>query len=49
MTLSGSAAESDVVIVQVYRDATNGSDTLAIDARLHGVALFYTTNANTDG
>jgi hypothetical protein len=36
------------VVFQVYRDATSGSDTLAIDGRLHGVALFYTTNANTD-
>lgn len=48
VTIAGTPAENDVVIFQVYRDATNGSDTLAIDARLHGVALFYTTNANTD-
>ncbi|MEQ1868223.1 MAG: hypothetical protein ABL996_26700, partial [Micropepsaceae bacterium] len=48
VTIGGTPAEGDVVIFQVYRDATNGSDTMAIDARLHGVALFYTTNANTD-
>lgn len=48
VTIAGTPAENDVVVFQVYRDATNGSDTLAIDARLHGVALFYTTNANTD-
>lgn len=48
MTLAGSPAENDVAVFQVYREATNGSDTLAIDARLHGVALFYSTNANTD-
>jgi hypothetical protein len=48
VTTAGTPAENDVVVFQVYRDATNGSDTLAIDARLHGVALFYTTNANTD-
>lgn len=48
VTIAGTPAESDVVIFQIYRDAANGSDTLAIDARLHGVALFYTTNANTD-
>jgi len=48
VTIAGSPAENDVVVFQVYRDAANGSDTLAIDARLHGVALFYSTVANTD-
>jgi hypothetical protein len=48
VTIGGTPAENDVVVFQVYRDAASGSDTLAIDARLHGVALFYTTNANTD-
>ncbi|MBP6014408.1 MAG: hypothetical protein KBA31_19425 [Alphaproteobacteria bacterium] len=48
VTIGGTPTENDVVIFQVYRDATNGSDTLAIDVRLHGVALFYTTNTNTD-
>lgn len=48
VTIAGTPAENDVVVFQVYRDATNGADTMAIDARLHGVALFYTTNANTD-
>ena len=48
ITLAGSPAEGDVAIFQVYRDADAGGDTLAVDARLHGVALFYTTNANTD-
>ncbi|MFM9863664.1 MAG: hypothetical protein ACKVRO_08655 [Micropepsaceae bacterium] len=47
-TLSGSPAESDVAIFQLQRAATDAADTLAADARLHGVALFYTTNANTD-
>jgi hypothetical protein len=48
VTIGGTPAEGDVAIFQVYRDATAGADTMAIDARLHGVALFYTTNANTD-
>ena len=34
--------------IQLYRASANGSDTLAIDARLHGVRLFFTTNAGTD-
>jgi len=48
VTIGGSPAENDVVIFQVYRDATNGSDTMAIDARFHGVALFFTTNSVSD-
>ena len=48
MTAAGSPAENDVVYFEVSRDAPNGSDTLAIDARLAGVMLFITTNAGTD-
>ncbi|MBF0284800.1 MAG: hypothetical protein HQL51_10125 [Magnetococcales bacterium] len=48
ITLGGSPAEGDAVIFQFYRNASDGSDTLAIDARLHGVLLNYTTNANSD-
>lgn len=48
VTIAGTPAENDVVIFQVYRDADNGSDTLAIDARLHGVALFITNNTLVD-
>jgi hypothetical protein len=48
ITIGGTPAENDVVVFQVYRDADAGGDTMAIDARLHGVLLFYTTNANTD-
>ncbi len=48
LTMSGSPAENDFVVFEVYRDSTHGEDTLAIDARLHGVAVLYTTNANTD-
>lgn len=48
VTIGGTPAESDVVVFQVYRDADSGSDTLAVDARLHGVALFYTTNSSVD-
>lgn len=46
--INGSAAESDTIVLEVYRNASAGTDTLPIDARLHGVALYYTTNANTD-
>lgn len=48
ITLGNTPAQSDVVVFQVYRNAATGADTLAIDARLQGVAVFITTNANTD-
>lgn len=48
LTLAGSPQENDTVFLRVYRKAASASDTLAVDARLHGVALFYTTNAMTD-
>jgi hypothetical protein len=40
------AAEGDLVYFQIYRDVDN--DNLAADARLLGIKLFLTLNANTD-
>lgn len=37
-----------LLVVHVCRSPLDGSDTLAVDARLHGIQLFYTTNASTD-
>lgn len=48
VTIGGSPAEGDLVCFQVYRDASNGSDTLAVDARLIGIRLNFTTNAADD-
>jgi len=48
ITIGGTPAEADWVAFQVYRDASNGSDTFASDARLHGVVVIYTTNASND-
>lgn len=48
ITIAGTPAKQDTVFFRVYRDATNGSDTLAIDARLHSVEIFVTTDADTD-
>lgn len=48
ITIGGTPAENDMVIFQVYRNASSGSDTLASDARLHGVAIIYSTNAPND-
>lgn len=48
VTIAGTPAEGDLVVFQVYRDANAGGDTLAVDARLHGVMVFITTNAPND-
>lgn len=42
ITLAGSPAAGQLVIFQLYRDATNGSDTLSSDARFLGVEISYT-------
>ena len=48
ITVAGTPAAGDTVQFQLARAPDNGSDTMAIDARLHGIRLFYTTNASTD-
>jgi hypothetical protein len=48
ITIAGTPADADLTYFRVYRDADHGSDTLAIDARLLGVAVFYTTDALND-
>lgn len=48
ITIAGSPAAEDYVVFQVYRNATSGSDTLNVDARLHGVTIYYTTTSLSD-
>lgn len=48
MTIAGTPAAEDLVVFQVYRDADAGGDTLAADAKLIGVRLYITINAETD-
>lgn len=48
ITIAGTPAAGDTVQFQIARAPSNGSDTMAIDARLHGIRLFFTTNASTD-
>jgi hypothetical protein len=44
ITVAGTPQAGDVLSFRVYRDPTNGADTMAIDARLMGVVLYYTIN-----
>ncbi len=48
ITIAGTPAAEDMVFFRLGRVPANGSDTLAIDARLHGIVLFITTDAETD-
>ena len=48
MTVAGTPVDGDTVFFRVYRKAADGADTLAIAARLHGVDLFITTDAEND-
>lgn len=48
ITVGGTPAAGDLVIFEVYRDAAAGGDTLAVDAHLIAVHLYYTVNAATD-
>lgn len=46
ITIAGTPAAGDTVQFQINR--TVASDNLGVDARLHGIRLFYTINAATD-
>lgn len=48
VTVAGTPQAGDLVVFQVYRQATDGNDTLAADARLHGVSIFYTVDTLSD-
>jgi hypothetical protein len=48
VTIGNTPAENDYVIFQIARVPADGSDTMAVDARLLGIRLFYTTNAGND-
>lgn len=48
ITIGGTPQAEDFVVFQVKRVPADGSDTLAVDARLHGVTLYYTVDAFSD-
>lgn len=48
ITVGGTPAAGDMVFFRVSRATGNGSDTMAVDARLHGIRLYLTTSASTD-
>ena len=48
ITIAGTPAAGDWVAFKVNRTVADGSDTLNADARLLGLALFFTTNSSDD-
>lgn len=48
LTVAGSPSPEEYVVFQVARWPANASDTLGIDARLHGVKIHYTIDAAKD-
>jgi hypothetical protein len=48
ITVGGTPAAEDVVFFRLSRVTGDGSDTMAIDARLHGITIYITTDAETD-
>jgi hypothetical protein len=48
ITVGGSPAAEDLVSFRVFRKIADGSDTMAIDARLHGLTIYITTDAVND-
>lgn len=48
ITISNTPSVADLVIFQIYRNVSDIADTMAIDARLHGVAIYYTVDSHTD-
>lgn len=49
ITVAGSPAAEEYVVFQMYRDVSDASDDLAVDAKLHGVKIHYTVNTGNDG
>lgn len=48
ITVGGTPQPGDLVCFRVSRVTGNGSDTMAVDARLHGVVIFLSTNTPLD-
>ncbi len=48
VTAAGAIAEGDTVYFNLARVVADALDDLDVDARLHGIKLFYSTNALTD-
>ena len=48
VTIAGTAADIDLCYFRVGRDVSDGNDDMAGDMRLHGIKIFFTTDAAND-
>lgn len=48
ITIAGTPASQDLVAFRVYRDPANAGDTMAVDARLMGVNVYFTTTTTDE-
>ena len=48
VTIAGTPADNDLTYFRIFRDVSAGNDDMAGDARLHGIKIFYTTDAAND-
>jgi hypothetical protein len=48
VTIAGTPADEDLCFFRVFRDVSDSNDTMAEDARLLGIKLFFTTDAAND-
>ena len=48
VTIAGTPADDDLTYFRIGRDVSEAGDDMAGDARLHGVKIFFTTDALND-
>jgi len=48
VTIAGTPADNDLTYFRVGRDVSDSNDDMAGDCRLHGIKVFYTTDAHND-
>ena len=48
VTIAGTPADDDLTYFRIYRDVSDSNDDMAGDARLHGIKVFFTTDAAND-
>ena len=48
MTINGSPGDDELVYFRVFRDVSDANDDMTQDARLIGLKLFFTTDAEND-
>ena len=48
VTIGGSPADNDLCFFRIYRDISDSDDDMAGDARLIGIRILFTTDAEND-